>query len=507
MSRECGGLSHALLKEAFLPIFIFICSFWVVHSLLHPIMFGHDEAVYATKARSIADGGPAETFAVYRPLGMAVLGSFIYQLIGRTEDSFRLFGVFFGAFSILWTYLLFRSTTSRIAATVTAVSVLYSKLFLQTSPTFLNDIASSGLLLCTIWAIWICFVSRGRSGWIYLAAPSAALAFYLRYGVSSTLCLIILVSVCLFLFYRSNRLGFRYRHVICTAVIGLVLLVPHILHSVTVFGDPLGILKLAGRAAGRHFLGEGLLAYLRWIPRHLAGCFAGMLILLGILATLYFTGRWMFRKRIDQNQLALLWLGLIGVFNILLTGLLVHAEPRYVFLSLVLLAGVGVAVLTLLIGARMSRRGQLASYGLLSALLLYTGHTNYSEAKRRFARLAEHPVNTHILDVAERIKADMKIAEAKDCVVYTAASRPQLSWYTNCKTMRPTTPTPAKAFLLQQPDSTPVYSLVYSAINKDQFHEQAMTSTGFAYDLLYANACDSDKLGDARLYRIRFPSP
>src|SRR3989344_5043112 len=167
-----------------IPAFIFLGTIFILWSLVGSQPFGHGESVYLTEARSWIDGAPADEFKIYRPIGMAGFG-WIFLHFGDSERLLRLFGVIFGAIATLFIYLFFKRIFNTPFALVITGVIGTSTLFLREAPLFQNDIPSSGLLIGTLWLLWIYYESAGKSRSIYFVGPLAALAFYIRYGVAS----------------------------------------------------------------------------------------------------------------------------------------------------------------------------------------------------------------------------------------------------------------------------------------------------------------------------------
>src|SRR3989344_312223 len=411
---------------ALVLVFIFCSSFAALWSLVGSHTLGWDEAVYLTKARSWAEGTPADEFRPYRPIAMPAFG-WIFLHFGDTEEILRLFGALFGAVTLVFLFLLFRSITNSWVALSIVYSVGTSSLFLQQAPQFLNDIPSSGLLFGILWLIWKYYKTAGESKSILLAAPLAALAFYLRYGVVLSLGFIGIVSLLLLLRKFAGKGDTNFSVLAKTFAVFAAFMLPHGIHSFIVEGSVLGILRSGSTAGGREYLGEGLLDYIQWLPSALAGPLVGASTILGIAVTLAI----IFRRNLRQNYEGLLWLRSTGVFNFFFTGLLVHAEARYVFFPVALLSGVGIAGVYFLL---KKVRLQVVGIGLFALATLLFGVFNYQEAA---TIVKEKETDISRNEYRETYKAILQNKPKEEkCVVWSIDYLPQISWYTQCNTLR-----------------------------------------------------------------------
>lgn len=472
-----------------LPISIFFGTFFTLFSLERSQPFVYDEAVYLTKARAWQMNSPADEFRIYRPIGMPVIGRALLEF-GNSEAYLRFFGVFFGACTILLLYLIFTRIFGWLVGVSVSLVTTSSSLFLYNAPQFLNDVPSSGLLFGSLIAVWIWHESKGNSNWIYLFGPFSAAAFYLRYGASSTLVLIVIVSI--FVFWNSIRTGVKdFEKTILSGIFSIFLFAPHFIQSVVVTHDVLGILKRSGGAAGREYLGEGLLRYIQWLPHDLGGWLFGTLAIFGILTTFYL----LLRKNWTEQHRGLVWIGLIGVSNLILTGVLVHAEPRYVFFSVTLLCGVGTASIFLILSKFQTSKFFVAAFFFAASVV--SGYFHYYDVNADLGDKA-NGVREFYVDAASAIRND--ISSGKDCAIWSALSRPELSWYAGCHTISIDTKEAfVKDFLTNF--RRPCYSVVFSKLGEKQLDENVAKEFGIELSEIF-RAKTSQSLGDIVVYRL-----
>lgn len=403
---------------------IYIGSLGLLWSFPNNQALSHDEAVYLTKARSWVQGTPADEYRAYRPIGMVVAGS-IFLPWGQSENNLRLFGVFSGALVVTFIFLLFQSVFDLRVGIVVSSVVALSGLFMEQAPLFQNDLLSSGLLIGTLWLLSLSFRSFGKSKFIYLAPFFCAISFYLRYGVASTLFIIGIIT--LIFFYFAKIKDYSYKHLYRSTLIFIILLIPHFYYSINIYGNAFEVLLRAGEAAGREYLGEGLIQYIKWIPEELSGRVAGTLMIIGGLFTIVSL---FFHKHLSPKNVQALWLGFIGVISMSLTGLLVHAEHRYVFLPIILLSGVGYAVIFNLLN-KYSKIVSNVFFVCSLFMIGYFGVGTYQTTVVSFQNKIDN--RSFYTEAASYITSN--IDDDEKCAVWSAAFRPEISWYSKCFTI------------------------------------------------------------------------
>ena len=412
-----------------IPSLVFCGTLFILGSLVGSQPIGHDEAVYLTKARSWMEGTPADEFEIYRPIGMAWFG-WLFLHFGDSEIMMRSFGVIFGAISTLFIYLFFRRISNLpIAVSITGI-VITSTLFLKEAPLFQNDIPSSGLLFGVLWLVYIYYKTASKSKSIYFAGPLAALAFYLRYGVASSFGIIAVLSILILGHRLIKKKDANYLNLVITVIISVLLFAPHFIQSFIVERKIFGILSRAGEAAHRAYLGEGLVNYIKWLPNEIGGWFLGITAIIGIVATIVIV----FRKKLRQNYVGMLWIGSIGLSNFIITGLLVHAESRYVFFPVVLLSGVGIASIYYMI-SHWSKISANLLVGVFLLSIIYSGIISYNETNSFFRTKEADPYGVAYIEISEAIRKDS--ATENGCAIWAiTTNRPKISWYSKCNTLQ-----------------------------------------------------------------------
>lgn len=384
---------------------------------------GHDESVYAVKARSWLDGTPATGFEIYRPIGMPIVAAPVL-LITESAAALRVLGVAGAVFTlgVLWGFG--RAVFSPAAALLAVGMVGGAASWLHRVPEFLNDIASAGLLLLVMFLIWQHFERPTTSRWlIVFSAPLAAGAFYLRYGVVAALVIVAIVGAIVW----RRRLASSWRQLAATAGALVVLIAPHVVYSLAEIGSVTGILSRATDAAGREYLGEGLATYLRWFPGQLAGRLLGGVMVAAVVATVVLIARSALGRSPSAVGRGSIFLGSSAILMMIASGIFVHAEERYVFLSILLLSLIGSH---LMVAAYRRTGPQIRTAVLGVGVVVIAGVfvVNAVRADRAFDDLAE---NRAIIAAAGDA---LEAAAGPDCQAISTYL-PQITWYSGCRTV------------------------------------------------------------------------
>ena len=488
------------MKKAFnkfapyvIPIAILLGTLVVLAPLVSHHSLFHDEAVYLSKARAWIEGTPSDEFKLYRPVGMAALG-WVALKFGNSEPAVRVFGVIFGAVVGLLIYFAFKKIFNREIAVGTAAIILSSSLFLKQAPLFLNDILSSGLLIAILWLVYLNYESAGKNKLIYLAAPLAAFAFYIRYGVAITLMVAAVISALILVFSFVKKPKRSFVALRNTGFFAAGLLAPHFIYSFVTTKSLFGILQLAGKAAGRKYFGEGLITYIKWLPSELGGWLLGIAAILGVATTLLLV----FKKDWRQRYLTLIWIGCVGIVSFAATGFLVHAEARYVFFPVVLLAAVGVA------GAyHLARSRSLALANSLIVVLVavsaFAGFANYQETKFAFKRREGERYHLAYVEASRAIRND-SIGKGGGCGVWSILFRPAISWYSECHTPELVTMSGFEKEFINNPGLAE-YSLVFTKLKDRQVSPNE--SERFGVELSEIFRAKGLDYGDLVAYRVK----
>ncbi|MFF9285085.1 glycosyltransferase [Streptomyces griseosporeus] len=359
---------------------------------------GHEEAVYAGKARAWANGTPAAGWGTYRPPGLPALGR-VALAVHDDVGALRATGLVLVLFTLTVTYLVAARWTTPRRGAVVALVVLSGLGFLRRVPEFLNDIGATGLLLLVVWLLTRAQEIR-RSWSLPLAAGVAVVAFYLRYGVVGNLVAIAAAAVVAY----GPGAWWRVRRRLAAA--GLVLaagLLPHFVYATEVTGSPLGLLLSATEQANRVYVGDGLVYYLAIFPYRLAGDLGAVLMVAGLVLAA--------RARDARRR----FLGLASVLVFVVLGLATDGEPRFVFLPVVLLTILGVEALG---------RWRTALAAVAGLALLTVGGT---------AQVVAHGA---MPDPVRQSASTVPVARALaggdgPCLVVTGYE-PETGWYSGC---------------------------------------------------------------------------
>ncbi|MFD2077919.1 4-amino-4-deoxy-L-arabinose transferase [Actinopolymorpha cephalotaxi] len=445
----------------------------VVWAALQPSLpyLGHDEAVYAAKARSWLTGAPSAQWGIHRAPGLPALGYAALAVHGSVT-SVRVVGLLlallaFGLFCWVGIGLL-----GPARGAVTALLVLSGPGFVRRIPEFLTDVGTAGLLAgaayCLVRAQEGSALPARRTGshragggdrWLPAAAGFVLGAFYLRYGaVAGVLALALAAAVA----WGPRAWLARWRGLLGAAAVLAVGLAPHLVLADRLTGSPLGMVRASAGAGHSEGFG-GLLFYLRMFPVKLAGPWGGVVMAAGLVAGALAVWR-LVRRRPRPEDRRTVFVVFAGVALVVLIGLAAHGEPRFVFMSVFLLTLAGVAGLAELARARARLLlGALAAGAV--ATLPVTGLLVARGPLRDVTSERESLVAAAAAVAAESGGAAGDSAgftgSAGRCVVVTGY-QPEVGWYSGCATA-----TLTQAAAGDLPPNTPVSYLVF-AHGRDQ---------------------------------------
>ncbi|HDL42193.1 MAG TPA: hypothetical protein ENG98_04190, partial [Actinobacteria bacterium] len=184
---------------------------------------GHDESVYALKARSWLDGTPATGFGPHRPVGMPAVAAVVLRLSDSTV-ALRLAAAVGALASLFALWRLSLVGSRRAAGLLTVISFAASQPYLRRAPEFLNDLVTSGLLIGVVIVVWNYFDERESALPLWVGSAMGGAAFYLRYGSALIFVVITLVAAVMF----RDRLRHELREISIAAALLLIVITPHL---------------------------------------------------------------------------------------------------------------------------------------------------------------------------------------------------------------------------------------------------------------------------------------
>jgi 4-amino-4-deoxy-L-arabinose transferase-like glycosyltransferase len=387
----------------------------VLIGLGRAIALGYDEAVYAGATRSVATLGATEVWGwgIHRPPGLPLVGVPFLVAGGGDEWALRLVGVASGAVIIAAAWWGGRLMAGEAAGVIAAFATAVASPIQVEATAYLTDLPSTAVLLVVaVLCLAVLWAPRRRWQDFALLAALAVLAFYLRYGAALGALSLALAAI------ATRRQAILSREAGVGALVGAVLLVPHLIAAVMATGSPLGILDAARRAAAGDSLAIG--AYPGWLPADLVGPLGAALALLAVaLAVVAATASSVaepFRGRV-------LFLTGAAVIGLVLVAVSVHAEPRYVLFPMLLLIIVGSAGVSRAVSGRADRRWVVAVVGVVLVAAAVLG------GLRTVAVIADRESRWDWL----RSAGDEIGADAGDgaCSVLTS-DVPIIAWYSGC---------------------------------------------------------------------------
>ena len=381
---------------------------------------GHDEAIYAGGGRELLGGPPASGYGLHRSIGMRALAA-AGLLVASSEWTLRCL-VLACSLGFLFAFrALGRRALGDRPATLAAAAMVTSFGFQRRGAEILSDVPALLLLVLLLTVLVRELGRRGEGGrpgpWLLAAAPLAAAAFYLRYGLSTSLVGIGLAAATVW--WRPLATGRRVA--LATIALFAVLLAPHLVHSIQETGSPLGILQASGDAAHRDYLGQGLVQF----PLVFALEGGPVLVALFVVGLVHGARR-LFRLRAqrrhsrpstEDRMVAFLWVA--SVFQIVITGLLAHAEFRYFFTGVAGLALVGASA-----ASRWAARRRAGT--VVAAALLLAAAVTHQVNIQRYTRLSD--VRQVLVAAAAEVR---RAAGSETCAALTTRV-PHIGWYSGC---------------------------------------------------------------------------
>lgn len=356
---------------------------------------GHDEAVYAAKARSWLTDLPTAQWDPRRAPGVPALGTVALALAGQSSvGAVRVVGLLLVLLAVAVTYYVAAKLTTPVRAVAVTLVVLTSAPFIRRVPEYLSDIGTAGLLVACAY-----LVIRKR---LVALAIVALATFYLRYGAVAGL---LAIAVAALVVWGPKTWLAEGRKLWIAAGVFVAGVVPHFVYATLETGKPWGLLANAGASANQVYFGDGLVFYLTRFPYGLAGVLGGVLMAVGLVAAV-----------VQRRSRWKAFLGLTAGLLIVQLGLVGHGEPRFVF---------GAAILLVLLGVDALASRWRPAVVLIAAIAVVQAPFAYAEVRDN--AIAGATAERHSL---------VALAEHFDrpCTVVTSF-QPELGWYSGCATM------------------------------------------------------------------------
>jgi len=376
---------------------------------------GHDESVYALRARDFHSGTPAAGFywEDYRAPGLPWLSQFVW-LVGSSAPYLRLVTAGFMVVLVVLTWLAGRALFEPAVGLVAAAGLAATPFMVEASVQVWPDVPGAALGLGAV--LVLLFATSGdRASWWVLAVPVlVAAATYVRFGAPLQM-LVGLGAVGLYRWrvVRRAPAAVAIAAAASTAAVWVILAVP------AASGSALSPMEALGRRRRRWF--EGFFDY----PEQagdIVGSVAGFLLVAGVLAAV--VAVWQGRGRSDPARRAALAVLGAGAGTVAVTALVLHGELRYLSPTMPWLwvaAGVGLVPVLRSVpdAAAPAVAGALALTLVVSAVA--EGNEQSDLSAERF--------NT-VVDASQAIAG---LAAGRACGVVTGFT-PQVAWYSGCRT-------------------------------------------------------------------------
>jgi hypothetical protein len=395
------------------------------------IPLGWDEAVYASKSRSLLTDTPSSTWAIYRAPGLPVI-ALIGGTLGFTDANLRAVAsvMSLGALAMAWAFA--RNLWGPLAAIIALLTIVGSPVVVAELALFHTDLPAAGLLVALMLLVWYEFERRSEPGRLLLAAaPLAALTFYIRYGSILPIGGIAIAAV--LLWHRAMLR--KPRLVGATIAFAAILFAPHIFESIVRTGSPLGIITNAGEQVDTSEPLATAARYLGWLPAQLAHRL-GFVVMLAGVAHAAIVALDAIRRR-DLTPAARRYAWLYVPVSVTTVGLVLqsHPEQRYLLFPVILavIAGAGAVaagVAWLRDRPALADRQLALEAAIIGGLLLVAVVAGSIGARRVVAIEQEGADSRWLAEVGRAIGADGD----GPCAAVTSVP-PIVEWYSGCGTM------------------------------------------------------------------------
>lgn len=392
------------------------------------IPLGWDEAVYASRSRSLLTDTPSSTWAIYRAPGLPVVG-WIGGALGFPDASLRAVALVMsvGTLALAWAFA--RLLWGPLAAIIALLTIVGSPVVIAELVLFHTDLPVAGLLLALMVLVWHEFERRPEPSRLLLAAaPLAALAFYGKYGSILPIGGIAIAAV--LLWHRAMLRNPRLTG--ATIVIAAVLFAPHVLEAVSRTGSPLGIITSAGEQVDTSEPIETAVRYLGWLPAQLAHRLGFAVMAAGVVHAGIAAAAAMRRRELTPTARRYFWLYVPA--GTMTAGLVLqsHPEQRYVLFPVILAIIAGAGAFAAVVAWARDRpalvdRQTAIDVAIIGGLLLVAVVAGSVGARRVVAIERESDDLRWVPAVGQLIDGD---ADGR-CAVVTSLP-PIVEWYSRC---------------------------------------------------------------------------
>jgi hypothetical protein len=391
------------------------------------VPLGRDETGYAFVGRGLLADVSRIDYPEYRSIGTGVLAT-IPAAIGENW-AFRIAATLYTIGTMLLFWRFSRRWLGRHGAALALVAVSTSWIVLRRGWELHSDLPSTAVLLALAWIILRAHCDSNEPRWSLLwAAPLAATAFYVRYGVLLELPALFAAAV-----VTWPRLLKAPAKLLSTLAIFGALLIPHVLYSVHIFGTPWGLLQHAREVHAEAWIGRGYWLLLLSLPQ-LGICFA-ILLVVGIIS-----GARTVWQRVDRTG-TFLWTAAMS--HLLIIGARGHAEPRYVLFDLFVVAALGAkAMAPWCLSKTRNMQFMMAAVAVINALACGAGAIISAHGQRGDHR--------GLVEIAHRLQPF-----GDQCRIVSHHAL-QLGWYTRCKAINI-----AKPLQCNVPDDPPTFIVIF----------------------------------------------
>jgi hypothetical protein len=405
-------------------VFLAGLAVWVANELIYLLsgfVLGHDEAEYAISAADMLAGAEPRWYHVSQGMNVVAAPG---VLAGGSEIALRCLPFVFSIGFVLAVWQLARRTVGDSTAAWVVAVLAGSRSYVLNGIQLLSDVPAA---TCLIAATTVITGELGRESgarWrIVVAAPLLSAALYLRYGS----CVPIAVIAALAVVFGWRTIACRPAPVIATAVLFMVLFVPHAMMSIRMLGSPFAVLLGNSSVPPRHSMFGGLVAYVTSHPIVFYGILPPPILLAGL-----------FGLRRDR-RIAFLWVA--AVADIVAIGMITEAHVRYIFFGTALLMILGTDLIRRAIAAQVPRIRRVLGGLVVAAIVTGWVQVTGGSIGYRVGRLANQRA---VQMAAVAIRADMRVTHGSICHV-NSAWFPELEWYTGCDSGAPVADALARA--------------------------------------------------------------